>query len=360
MWFPLPELSNFDRSIYINGSDSITGSFIRNRAFYWESSLDTAFKFARTYNEYGFSDHKWRVAKNLGEKRILVIGDSFVESVMSNKTLTQYLEESEDENLEVMNAGMLGTGISRYLGLMTDMASIFKPDEIVLVIYGNDFMYAEIAIPEHYSTPEYYNTWTPRVWELMNQYLKGNAVPFGLSLSAKPLIKKSGDQGFPWNSDSRILAKETSKPIASSMANGTFNSYRLCEVMREERYLQKKMDCLVAMDYFKYCSEKFGFKPFVVFIPSRNQITDHYLPYEYELCRSCDRTMSLTDSGYNKNQKSLASNCRQLGIPFLDLSETIADHEKQGNHLYWNYDGHFNDSGTRVAAEAIREWMVNL
>ena len=249
VFFPLPELSNFDRGMYTVVDEAKVNGFVRNRAYFWESSVDTSHRFNHYYNRYGFRDKEWRVNRNSNQTRILFVGDSYVESVMSDSTLTQYFKAMNPNELEVMNAGMLGTGISRYLKLFTDMAPIFRPDVVVMVVYANDFMYDEVQLPTHYLSEEYYDEWKPRVVELFQQWQRGAPVPFRLStVVGSHSFQKQEKEGFSWNTQLQEMNNHATADLVKAMQEGTFNHHRLNEFIREERYLRKRRNLLVPMD----------------------------------------------------------------------------------------------------------------
>lgn len=355
--FPLPELSNFDRAMYTSIDPSQVNGFVRNRSFYWESSVDTNYQYVHRYNKYGFRDSDWKVSKTSDTKRVIFIGDSYVESVMCDTTMTEYFSKViPSRNIEVMNAGMLGTGLTRYLRLLTDIAPVFRPDVVVICIYANDFKYKQVDIPTHYLTPKRYDTTVPRILELYQQWKRGAPVPFVLNTFPKRLLPKVGEARFAWNGVLEQMMEHAEPNIVAVMNDGTFHHHRINELSREETYLKEKRNLLVPMDYVKYYSEKFHFRPVVVYIPSRNQVTDSYLQYEYDLCNSCTSVKTLTGSEYNQNQKLLMEACYRVGIPFLDLSHYLGVQESMGNRLYWNYDGHLNEKGTRLVAEKIYRW----
>lgn len=356
--FPLPELSNFDRGLYAVKKEEQASGYVRNRAYYWESRVDTPYKFIHQNNGYGFRDKKWKVEKQNNKKRVLFIGDSYVESVMADSTLTEYyLSASSQTDLEVMNAGMLGIGFAHYLRLLTDMVPLFEPDQVVLVVYSNDFMDQKITIPLNYKSPAYYPVLRPRVLELFYQYKHGTPVPFRWQPNALPYFAKVGEPDFVWNDFAHLMTDHADFVLVEAMKAGTFNHHRLNEIKREAFYLAKHHDFGIPMDYLRYYSSKFNFKPIVVYIPSRNQITDNYLNYEFDLCKTCDQNMTLQDSIYNQNQINLKLACEESKIPFLDLSAFIRMQEANNNHLYWNYDGHLTDKGTKLVANQIFEFQ---
>ncbi|MBI1286277.1 MAG: hypothetical protein GC178_01750 [Flavobacteriales bacterium] len=358
--FPIPELSNFDRGFYTEKDEKLAKGYVRNRSYYWESSVDTSHKFVHHYNRYGFRDKEWKVEKGADKPRVLFIGDSYVESVMSDSTMTEYFHNmANSDAVEVMNAGMLGIGFTRYLRLLTDMVPIFRPDVVVMVVYANDFMDDKITVPTNYATPIYYEWWKPRVVELLEQWKRGTPVPFRWGVEAKPLFAKAGENGFVWNGALDKMEVHAEPFLADAMKAGTFNHHRLNEIKREALYLKKQHDLRLPMDYFRFYAAKFQFEPLVVYIPSRNQITDHYLQYEFQLCKTCDSRLSLTDSIYNQNQVQLEKVCADYNLPFVNLSNVIRAEENRGNHLYWNYDGHLNEKGTELVAEEIYQFFVH-
>ena len=121
--FPIPEVSNFDRAKYTDLRDINTeANYWRNTTYQWESSLDTQHIFDHSLNLYGFRDENWYLQKPEGKQRILFVGDSFVEGVMTknNEQLTDYFKklDTKDE-YEVLNAGMAGVGLSHELQLVS-------------------------------------------------------------------------------------------------------------------------------------------------------------------------------------------------------------------------------------------------
>ena len=352
--FPLPELSNFDRGLYAVEKEDLATGFVRNRNFYWQSSVDTAHRFVHKYNMYGFRDGEWIIRKS-AKQRILFAGDSYVESVMSELNLAEYFFSAAGDpaEIEVMNAGMLGIGFTKYLRLMTDMAAIFNPDVLVLVVYSNDFMDKEVNVPSHYKSAVYYDLRKPRTMELFQQWKLGTPVPLRWQWSARPLFAKAGEPGFVWNDFLSSMTDHSEHFLVDAMKAGTFNHHRLNEIKREAFYLSNHHSYETVMDYMRYCSRKFNFEPMVVYIPSRNQITDNYLKYEFQLCKTCEPEMTLTDPVYNQNQINLKNACELSDIPMLDLSDFIRKQERLGNQLYWNYDGHLNEKGTMLIGEEI-------
>jgi hypothetical protein len=56
---------------------------------------------------------------------------------------------------------------------------------------------------------------------------------------------------------------------------------------------------------------------------------------------------------------SIESYCRNEGIPCVNLLAPLADCADRGEQVYFPVDGHFNARGHRVAAEAIRRFIID-
>ncbi len=353
--FPLPELSNFDRALFVPKKNELQGGFVRNKSFVWWSKPDTSVAFRLNYNMYGFRDKDWTTTESKGKQRVMLVGDSFVEGIMAeeSQTIPTYFMQASSDSVETMNMGMLGTGLSEYLQLIADAVPIFRPDMVVMIIYANDFTNQPIKIPSHNLEEEYYPASMPRIIGLLQQYKSGNPVPSRLMNSSRTVLPDSSQSTYPFKSRIAEMYEHADSSLVSHMLRAEFNPYKLNEIMRMERALREPSNTLVALDFFRYYSEKFDFVPIVVFIPCRHQITNHYLNYEYQLSQRFSRTISLTDSVYFTNVAVLRQNCQQLGLKFIDSSDTLAAMESGGIRAYWNYDDHMRAQGYRAIGELI-------
>jgi len=66
--------------------------------------------------------------------------------------------------------------------------------------------------------------------------------------------------------------------------------------------------------------------------------------------------MDLTGDNFKQLASGLKRNCNALKIPFLDLSPFVAEEEKNGNHLYWNYDVHMKAQGYLWTGKVLFNW----
>ncbi|MCK4911439.1 MAG: SGNH/GDSL hydrolase family protein [Thermodesulfovibrionales bacterium] len=92
-------------------------------------------------NNYGFRDREF-VKDKKGKRRILFLGDSFVEgrNVKMNETIPKELEKSLGEGYEVFNMGVQGYGPDQELIRLIDDGLELDPDMIIMGLYPtNDF-----------------------------------------------------------------------------------------------------------------------------------------------------------------------------------------------------------------------------
>ena len=353
--FPLPEFSNLDRSLFVTPAEKGIRSYYRHRPFYWESILDTSNHFVLKYNGYGFRDDEWEAEKQDGVGRILITGDSFVEGVMveQGESIPAIVEHSSVADIEVMNAGMLGTDVSHYLQLIADMVPVYQPDHVIMVIYENDFLKENIRIPNNTLSPIPYSPLKPRLIELLTEWNRGYPVPAKWLAQPIQILPKHGEKKFVWKAGNEL--DKLAPKLSFAMKNGQFNHHRLNQIKRHQEQTNEDFDFGEAVEFLRFYASKFEFEPMVVFIPSRNAVSDHYLKYDLELCPDCG--MDFKYSFPNKPLENLRKSCYQAKVPFIDMTQRLIDSEASGHRNYWNYDEHFNATGNALVAQTISDHM---
>ena len=92
-------------------------------------------------------------------------------------------------------------------------------------------------------------------------------------------------------------------------------------------------------------------KSYIVYIPSRSQVSDAYLKYQAEFCKTKEPHSLMSDE-YQRHARIIKYYCNHIGIEFIDLTPEFKETEKQ-RRLYWNYDEHLNSAGYELAAKTI-------
>ncbi len=227
-FFPLPEVRNFNRIKYVQGDIPALGNnYIRNIKLGMISSPDSQTVFFHNLNYYGFRGGRWKVGKTSGKRRVIFIGDSFVEGMMArdDETIPKGFEKSaqnKNMHLEVMNFGVSGGHWRSYAQLLSDLVPIFKPDDIVLVLYGNDLRQRPgFTIPEPLE-PQFYNPYKPRLIELISLLLASERLPFRWSLNKAYF--KWNDKGYKRRFPSDDRMQRYAKPhLIKAMKQRLFN-----------------------------------------------------------------------------------------------------------------------------------------
>ena len=355
--FPLPELANFDRVNYLTPGKPLTDAPPFGRStWFWQSFPDTARAFEHQLNAYGFRDTEWRMAKPADKKRLLLIGDSFVEGVMAEQeqNLSAWLQQSEAmQGWEVMNAGILGAGVNSYLQLTSDMVPLFQPDVVLVVFFANDFTTKPIRIPKDRLMPEKHSRLLPRLWQWWEAYLQEQPLRARWATERNSWLPAIPASNHPWTGRGEALRQEVTEAMAMAIEKGELNYHRANEIRLHARQLEQKVNLASALDFLKRYTDQYHAELRVAYLPARHQVTNYYYPYERALCLKCPQELDLRATPYQLNRLRLGKQCVELGIPFVDLSPVVQASEDAGQHLYWNYDDHFRAQGYRLSAEEL-------
>lgn len=357
--FPVPEIANFDRANYLTlTQDGTSVQHTRDLTLSWQSSPDTTAIFSHYMNRYGFRDKPWKLKKPKGKKRIVFIGDSFVEGVMAaqGQTIPVGFDQASGEAYEVWNAGLVGKGLNAYLQLTADMVPLFKPDVVFLCIYANDLGEKAPYIPPYYLEPTFFNFFTPRLIDFFREKKRRGSLRFRWHTQCIPYFSSVPDPGNPWSTKEGTLAPQVRPSLAKAMREGTFNPFLVNKLAKEEKHLKASPKLGDALPFFSDFCRRFHASPVIVYLPSRNQLTNYYLPFEQQYClNQCPDSIELTAPAYHLHRQVIAAQCKQLNVPFIDLTPTLKKIETQGERLYWNFDQHMKRKGYMLAGKTIWE-----
>lgn len=362
--FPLPELSNFDRINYMKLAKlKHQYKHLRNQNWYWQSQPDTNHQFLHEMNTYSFRDVEWPIEKTKGKKRVLFIGDSFIEGIMAGQDHTipkAFARLVGDKDYEVWNGGMMGAGLGSYLMLAADASSLFKPDYVFLCISGNDLSQKMPVIPEMYMEAEYFNPWKPRLLELIQQIRVGSPIKFRWMNNPQSYLPTQEVPSSPWHDKEAELSPHVTPEMKEQMKKGLITPFRTNNLYNEEKALSRAPVLGETIPFFQYICKKFGAQPIVVYIPSRSIVTTHYYQYDRDFCLlKCADTLDLTQPKYLLHQYVLAQECARYKVPFINLTQNAKAREKVNDHIYWNYDDHMRGKGYKHMGAAIySQWQA--
>ena len=357
----MPEIKNLDRSNYSDEPNFFSNEYLRDKKWYWQSEPDTNTVFIHHMNRYGFRDREWKVTKPMNKKRALFIGDSFVEGIMANQyeSIPEVFRQQSLNTFETMNAGALGRGMNTYLQTASDLIPIYKPDVAFLCIYANDLSNKKPYIPEYFLVPEFYSWYTPRLFVLLDQAVNNTPILFRWHNNKQSFFAKNEEKLTIEEFES--LLPHVKPSLLKAIKDQTFVSYRVDALKKEVYYLKTKPELGDAIPYFKFICEQHNVTPVVVYIPSKNQVSKHYLKYEKLLnLQFYKDSLDLTNNRFQIHQHVLKKECDNYDVPFFDFTETVKHEEQNNNHLYWNYDEHMKAKGYKLLGETLWGKWKNL
>ena len=362
--YPLPEVLNFDRATYSN-IDTALGRHqsinLAHASFTWASDLDD-FEFVHRLNLYGFRDETWPLSKRAGETRIAFVGDSFVEgfSAAEEHTIPRVfsdLSAALGRPVETLNLGVGGGNLLSYAWLMRDALPLFHPDAVVLVIFANDVISRRLPrdLMEGALEPQRSSALEPRLLTVKRRLAAGQRAPRRWIGPPFEYMPKVPDPRYPWSDDRRAEALAFVEPdIARAARNGRFNTI-LTEVMPWfAKTLPQRIDLSPWLRVFRDYARAHGATLGVVYVPSRMQVSDRYLPTIARFSPP-GSAVSFLGPEYQRHAHELKWACSALGLPFLDLTPELREREEE-TALYWSYDDHMRPEGYRFAAERIHTW----
>lgn len=364
--FPLPEASNFNRINYspvFFGESSTELKHLSNASFIWASDPDKT-ESTINLNLYGFRTHDFNLNSDEERKRIIFIGDSFTEGYLAddNETIPVSFENAainKGKEYEVLNLGIGGTDFVSYLKLLKDALPVLQPDHIILMMHGNDLPPLNYK-PEMLANPieiEYNNAYLPRAVYVISNLISGKTVAKFWTTSPFIFFAPVPAPSNPWSNteQTKNIEKMIKPNIVKAMKEGRFNPFAYNEYSLLRERLPMELKISEHLNGIQNYAEQHNKKIYLVYIPSKNQVHDYYTPYMAEFSSDSSVT-ALTDEKYQLHAKTLALNCKSLGIPFFDCTEIIKKEENSGNHLYWEYDAHMKAKGYKILGKEIYDW----
>ena len=209
-------------------------------------------------------------------------------------------------------------------------------------------------VPQNNLKAEEYSFWTPRILTVAKHIKAEDPIPFQFLPESRPFYKAVPDPGNPWTFNENDLKVQVSPKIAEAMKKGDFNYFRTNWILEEEKFLKSEIAINDKLGFLKNFLNQFNTKLQIFYVPSRSQISNFYYQFERQAClQKCPDFIDLTGEEYQKHAKTIASNCKELGIPFYDFTDMLRKEEAKGNHLYWNYDDHMRGKGYLLLGKEI-------
>jgi len=301
-----------------------------------------------TINSAGFRDREYGDGSaNETSERIAVLGDSFVANIAveQSKVFTARLHEDLRPLFEVRNYGVAGYGQVQEFLLLDEVLEKHHPALVLEVVYArNDFGdnlgsfgVTGIKRPECRITPD-------------------GAIEAITEVRESDLYHSDAGWLYTWISGMglhRLLRQGLYRLVPSQMPQDQIAAeVYLCrrDWRASERHAFEVIKSLLTAMAHK--SEEHQARFGIVVAPSRWQVEDE------EWSRLLHDS-KLDESQYDRTlpNRMILDFCQKAGYQCLDLLPALTSRAKQGEHLYFRTDEHWNALGQVRVAETILEWL---
>jgi lysophospholipase L1-like esterase len=339
------------------------------------SSLD--FSYAFRTNSQGLKSAEIPMEKEPGERRFLVVGDSFVEGYgVDARAAFPALLEAEfattDTTVRFINGGLTGTGPLEYARLFVHLLPLYRPDALLFCVYANDVA----------------NTPTDAVPRSVHRKKRRRASGFAHWLfpriHTRFALQRAKDRRRPDDfvqvvsararamgiAEARIKEWEGTLPaqLVAAVDNGRFNGAILSSGLLYPKCWVESLDivgqraeckwqaALGILDEVVRVARENEVWMGVVYVPARFQYDP--APANPNIWRTCGTEIKEGWlSGRSELQDRLASWAKASDVQYLDLTPALAEAIQAHPDLNWQLDDHWSPTGHRIAANAIADWL---
>jgi hypothetical protein len=354
-------------------------------------------------NRFTYIDHDYDPAK-LEEKRIVVIGDSFVEALQVDidqkmgPLLQASLNDEAQSKYSVLSFGRSGDSPAYYLERYKSLTSIFKPEATFVLIYlGNDFRNASQKIENRASglTADRYISYLvdpltkevkldPRSTSLVDDFREGDKSNFknraSYQVSTRQKINNFFLMHFLLYSEVPYRFAQLKKKLGpATEANASQAKVDDCDA--ETIFLKSHAACwsesVAVMQYimhaFRQYQETNNSKVYFIGIPANEtfwgdaaikQIVNSHggvIPvenYDHHLAKKYSTTTA--DVDFEQPNKMLKKIMVDEGLSYIDLHDRFykeLTENKRQVYCRW-VDGHLCEEGHQIVAEEMKH-IVN-
>jgi hypothetical protein len=328
----------------------------------WWTQEEHEFTVPVTISSAGLRDVEHEVAKPPGVRRVLLLGDSYIEALqvpleqMIGRQLEQRLSEAGGRRWEVISVGVSGYGTASELLYYREMGRRWSPDVVVLAFYpGNDVRNnspsLEPVLPPLYDEDG-------RLLRIVGKQGGGERRRGVLgSLQAYEYVRKQILTRNP--AVARLLAgaglmKESAlRPIP--MVDGVPVDYWVyaqtpsAEWERAWAYSEGLITELAA------AAREDGAEFALAIVTAR----DHLYPDSWRQVLATYPGMSGKRWDLEGPERRILDFCRREKIACLHLSPIFAAHLDDGERLHFVHDGHWTAAGHALAARSLAAFLMD-
>lgn len=294
-------------------------------------------------NTYGLRGNKELSPKQPNEKRIMVLGDSFIHAAQVNHENTMcykleeflnnhYLTPSSANRYSVINAAMSGWTPTDERIFLEKTLLIIEPDVVLLFIYvGNDF--GETIIQNHKPNS--------KLGKINNSLLirslrTAKTIMINQSKLFTFIYQRITEQKWPMGRANQPFHNTETNVFSNEYNENINNAYHIVE-----------SDIIKIQDICKRHDISF----FLIIIPTKEQVDSLKLKETVDFLKIDMKQIDIT-----KPQKLLYEFAAKNNIPIFDLLSTLREAGKSQS-VYFEIDSHWNPHGNFVVAEAVFNYL---
>ena len=303
-------------------------------------------------NQQGWnSPSDYSIDREEGRKRIIVIGDSYIEALQVDVTssMAELLEqELTDEHVQVFRIAMSGAPLSHYVYMLREEAVQYKPDLVILNLVHNDFD-ESFGLTEGTYTQSFatYGVDDDGLLKLVDPKAFNRNLAWYLKRSATFRYLYVRMKIFP-----RVLVKTVMSWITESPHHTEKTNPPLPDLLREKRSEQLLR---TALEKIRSLQDIYNFELLIVMDADRSATT-----------RAIDAGEAIPVEGLRFNR--LVSRVgADVGVTVLDLQPVIEeDYQKHREGFDFKNDYHWNHYMHRLVANEVAQkvrdcrWLFGL
>lgn len=288
-------------------------------------------------NSLGFRDREREFSKPDGVVRVALLGDSFVEAIQVplEKTAGQLLEarlnaRGRPPAYEVLNFGISNYGVGQYLLAWEEYSSKFDADLVFILVAGfhlqRTITKAEIGRFHHTSSRA---LWIRPTFRLQGDSLiREPAADYAAFLAAqRELIEREFDGGRSRRRETSLIGHFAKQWWARGAAMAA-------PVPAQVAGFQSMVDVNL-----RVVEELAG-----------------------QVKTRAARLILADASAYFGDPRGLSGTlrrfCNQHGVGYIPFGERLRAANRAGRATRWAHDGHFNEAGNEIFADAMFGWMA--
>lgn len=325
----------------------------------WWTQEDREFTVPIQINSHALRDveHEWD--KPAGSKRVLIVGDSFIEAMhvplaaTIGRQLEPLLNDGRTQRVEVIEAGVSGYGTAAQTIFFEKQLRRYQADIVVLALYpGNDVKNNSPTL-EDYLQPQYAADGT------LQRIVNKQKIPRAGRSKAFQFVRQTILRRQPalasrltaWGVFGANAIRQAPQRDGIPLDYGVYAK----EMDAEWRDAWTKTEQL--LERLRKDVEETGARLLVMIVSSRDQV----YPASWEQVVRNNVAMQQKQWDLDAPQRRVESWCREQGVPYVALTPAFKQAAASGGELlHYPQDGHWTAAGHKLAATVIQKHIHDM